>query len=202
MSLVDVEQGLRLADGSVVLPSGKVVKHNKQMVEVPSNTDAQRIVTATRRRLSDLPSVPRTMNAVSVVLCYTLFGLGDDEIAIATGMTVEQVGRIKMLEAYGSMQQTITDQIAQSDGSSVRNLLANHARTAAAKLVNLVENGDDSIALAAAKDVLDRGGHRPADVVEHRHKMEGGLTIEVRRKDDTVQTPVVDVTPEVVDGSA
>lgn len=202
MSLADVTEGLRLADGSVVLPSGKVMKHNKQMVEVPSNCDAQRIVTATRRRIADLPSVPRTMNAVSVVLCYTLFGLADEEIAIATGMTVEQVGRVKMLEAYGSMQQTIVQQINENDASTVRSLFVAQSRAAATKLVDLVENGEDSIALAAAKDVLDRAGHRPADVVEHRHKMEGGLTIEVRRKDDTVQTPVIDVTPEVIDGAS
>jgi hypothetical protein len=48
--------------------------------------------------------------------------------------------------------------------------------------------------LGVAKDVLDRAGHRPADIIEHRHKMEGGLTIEyVEKKDDI---PTIDITPK------
>ena len=47
-----------------------------QMVEVPTAQEAVRIVTAARRKLSELPEVPRTMNAISVVLSYTLFGSG------------------------------------------------------------------------------------------------------------------------------
>jgi hypothetical protein len=48
--------------------------------------------------------------------------------------------------------------------------------------------------MTAAKDVLDRAGQRPVDIIEHRHKMEGGLTIEyVDKKDDI---PTIDITPD------
>ena len=40
--------------------------------------------------------------------------------------------------------------------------------------------------LNAAKDLLDRAGHRAVDVVEHRHSMEGQLTIKVIKE---VKTP-------------
>jgi hypothetical protein len=45
----------------------------------------------------------------------------------------------------------------------------------------------------AAKDFLDRAGHRPADIVEHRHRMDGGLTIEIIRKDKDDVAPMIDM---------
>ena len=47
--------------------------------------------------------------------------------------------------------------------------------------------------MAAAKDVLDRAGHRPADVIEHKHSLEGGLTIEYIDHKDEI--PTIDITP-------
>tara|TARA_R110000803_G_scaffold118785_1_gene187133 strand:- start:508 stop:705 length:198 start_codon:yes stop_codon:yes gene_type:complete len=54
----------------------------------------------------------------------------------------------------------------------------------------------DDLQLAAAKDILDRDGHRPADIVEHRHTIEGGLQIEyVDRKATNVLDGInVDIT--------
>jgi hypothetical protein len=49
--------------------------------------------------------------------------------------------------------------------------------------------------MAAAKDVLDRSGHRPSDVVEHRHRMDGGLVIEIVKRDGA-QMPVIDMESE------
>jgi hypothetical protein len=46
--------------------------------------------------------------------------------------------------------------------------------------------------MSAARDILDRSGHRPADVVEHRHRMDGGLVIEVVRR-DAVSVPTIDM---------
>ena len=58
-------------------------------------------------------------------------------------------------------------------------------------MFDLLDSDSESTRGVAAKDVLDRAGQRPVDVVEHRHKMEGGLTIEyVEKKDDI---PTIDV---------
>lgn len=198
-SLPETTEPLQLADGSVVMPDGKVVRPGKQekTVEIPSHTEARNIVVATRRRLIDLPALPQQLNAISVVLTYSLFGLDEVDIAQATGLSVDQIARIKMHEAYGKMQEEVCEAVLTSDAASIRSVIAAHSRSAVQRIVDIARDGDDNTALSAAKDLLDRAGHRPVDIVEHRVKMEGGLTIEVRKRDDTDRTPVIDITPGV-----
>lgn len=195
MSLPDAGEPLKLADGSLVYPNGKVVRPKATLVEVPTAEEAKRTVVAARRRIADLPAVPKAMNAISVVLCYTLFGLADEDIAIASGLSIDQIGQIKMLDAYETLQQELLQQIMQSDISDVRSMFVEHSKTAAKKIIEIARSDEGALALSAAKDILDRAGHRPADVVEHRHKMEGGLTITVVKKDN--DAPTIDLTPEL-----
>lgn len=186
----DARQPLRLADGSVVLPTGDIVRPN--MVEIPTHREAQRIIAGTRRKLSDLPEVPKAMNAVSVVLSYTLFGLADEEIAIATGLTTDQIGRIKVSDPYGQMHETIVRTVLDSETDVVRDLLSKNATRAAGVMVDALDAGSRSDRMAAARDILDRSGHRPADVVEHRHRVDGGLVIEYVKR-GAVEAPVIDM---------
>ena len=73
-------------------------------------------------------------------------------------------------------------------------MFADKSRNAATTVVGLLNSDNETTQLSAAKDILDRAGHRPVDVIEHRHKMEGGLTIEyVEKKDDI---PTIDITPD------
>lgn len=188
---------LRLADGRLVYPDGRVDDPDNQstspsMVEVPTHAEAQRIVTAARRKLSELPEVPRTMNAVSVVLSYSLFGLDDEEIAIATSLSVDQIGRIKVGDAYTQMHDAIVRTVLDSETNVVRELFAKNARNAAQIVVQALGEGTRADRMSAAKDILDRSGHRPSDVVEHRHRMDGGLVIEIVKRDGA-QLPVIDM---------
>ena len=188
---------LRLADGRLVNPDGHVEEVRPappQFIEVPTHAEAQRIVTATRRKLSELPEVPRTMNAVSVVLSYSMFGLDDEEISIATGLSVDQIGRIKVGDAYTQMHEAIVRTVLDSETSVVRELFTKNARNAAKIVVAAMEEGTRADRIAAAKDILDRSGHRPSDVVEHRHRMDGGLVIEIVKRDGAV-LPVIDMEP-------
>ena len=75
-------------------------------------------------------------------------------------------------------------------------MFVSKSANAANVMVDIMEDSENGpvTRMAAAKDVLDRAGHRPADIVEHKIKMEGGLTIEyVDKKDDI---PVIDITLE------
>jgi hypothetical protein len=188
---------LRLADGRVVMPDGSVESgpQKQEFVEVPTHAEAQQIITATRRKLSDLPEVPRTMNAVGVVLSYTLFGLDDEEIAIATGLSVDQIGRIKVNDPYTQMHDAIVRSIIDGETEVVRDLFTKNAKRAAKTVIAALEEGSRSDRMAAAKDILDRSGHRPSDVIEHRHRMDGGLVIEIVRRDAAVM-PVIDMDKE------
>jgi len=197
MPLPKSNDPLRLADGRMVYPDGRIRVDGDpdpapRLVEVPTHADAQRIVVAARRKLVDLPEVPRTMNAVSVVLSYTLFGLDDEEIAIATGMTVDQVGRIKCGDPYTQMHEAVVRTVLDSETSVVRELFVKNAKSAATVMVRAMEEGTRADRMAAARDILDRSGHRPSDVVEHRHRMDGGLVIEIVKRSGT-ELPVIDM---------
>jgi hypothetical protein len=201
MPLPHSNDPLKLADGRVVYPDGRIDvgddlgSRTPDLVEVPTHAEAQRIVTAARRKLSELPEVPRTMNAVGVVLSYTLFGLDDEEIAIATGMSVDQIGRIKVGDPYTQMHEAIVRTVLDSETDVVRELFIKNAKSAANVVVRAMDEGTRADRMAAARDILDRSGHRPSDVVEHRHRMDGGLVIEIVKRDST-QLPVIDMEVE------
>ena len=204
MALPTSAEPLRLADGTLIAPSGRVVKKSvspSEMIEVPSNTIAQRMVAATRRKLADLPALPAQMNVISVVLMYTMFGVNDSEIAVATGMSVDQVASLKSHDVYARVQEEVAKNIIVQDASEIRTLIAANARTAAGRVADMMNSDDDDIALRAAKDTLDRSGFRPADVVEHHHSVSGGLIIEVIKRDDSVKLPTIKLEYGEVDGN-
>jgi hypothetical protein len=198
-SLPSPSEPLRLADGSLVYPGGRVTTAGDSsasppvgFVEIPTHREAQRVIAGTRRKLADLPEVPKTMNAVGAILAYTLFGMDDEEIAIATKLTIEQIGRLKMGDAYSQMHEAIVRTIVDSETDVVRDMLAKNARNAAATMVEALQAGNRSDRMAAARDILDRSGHRPADIIEHRHRVDGGLVIEYIKR-GSEEVPVIDM---------
>lgn len=193
MALASVGTPLRLADGRLVYPDGSIVdptEAKETYVVVPTNKEATQLVVNTRRKLSDLPDVPKTMNTVSVVLSYSLFGLSDFEIALATGMTETQVGIVKTHDAYTQMRNVVIASIIDSEADDIRSLFVVNSRRAVDTMLSVLNNSkSEANKLVVAKDILDRAGHRPADVVEHQHKLSGGLTIEIiQRSDKTIPT--------------
>jgi hypothetical protein len=194
-SIVDT---ITLADGTKIsTKNGKKVKDDSSptpgFVRVPTNAEAVRAVTTVRMRIADLPLPPRQMNIVSVVLTYSMVGMLNYDIAIATGLSEEQVQQIKMSQAYNILGEQLQKSIAEQDMEDVRNVIKQHAHRAVNKIVEVIEDGDDKNALKAAQDILDRAGHRPADVVHHMHSVEGGLKIEYIEKKDERSLPTIDL---------
>lgn len=200
------DEPLVLADGTQIDgKTGKVIKPTiarPTLVEVPNNTRAQHIVSRVRRRLADLPAPPSTMNAVSVLLMYTLMGVPDADIASVMEIPIDRIKRIRNTDVYREVQRAAVSTILEQDSEDIRTRIAQNARTAVDKIADLLRSDDESVQLSAAKDVLDRAGHRPADIVEHRHSLEGGLVIEIiERKDETGQIPQVTIDVEVETGA-
>jgi hypothetical protein len=119
--------------------------------------------------------------------------LDDEEIAIATGLTIDQVGRIKVGDPFTQMHEAIVRTIIDGETTNVRDLIAKNARNAAATMVEALQAGNRSDRMAAARDILDRSGHRPADIIEHRHRVDGGLVIEYVKRGDERDMPVIDM---------
>ena len=175
-----------------------IKKHVPKLVEVPTHREAQRKVLNVRKELSELPAPPNQMNALSTILSYQLFGLVPSDIAIATGITEQQVRTIQESDVYKELSSTIVDNIMAQDADEIRGLVQQQSRMALNNVVQLMYSETDQVALAASKDILDRAGHRPVDVIQHKYSMEGGLTIEIIKKDDTIQHPTIDISPGVM----
>lgn len=197
MKLPESDEPLILADGTKIDPTtGKVIKDNaSQFVSVPSNSEAQKIVARTRRTVADLPIPPKQMSAVAIVAFYSLYGMNDTDICIAieNKLTVEQIENIRSQDAYIEFMQVAKQNLLHTESNTVRELFEQHAITAANKIVKLADDDNDVLAFKASQDVLDRAGHRPADIVEHRHKLEDALHIVVSKRDETKELPYIDI---------
>lgn len=188
---------LQLADGTIIdTATGRPVRQNGALPgyeEVPSNTEAVREIQAVRRRVDDLPDIPQRMNIIAAVASYYMFGLDEYETAHALGCTQQQVVNIKMTEAFGRLIEVMTQSVVDTQQDNIRTIITNNSRKAVATLVDAMDDEDMKVAVVAAKDILDRGGHRPADVVEHRHKVEGGLVIEYVKRGGKDDTPALEL---------
>lgn len=190
MSLARNGEPLKLADGRVVYPGGDIADPR---TPVSVDTGVEPVIRPqVRRKVSDLPALPKQMNAIGAIFSYVMFGLDDEEIASATGLDVAQVAQIRDSDPYRQLHEAIIRTVLDGQSDTVREMFARNARHAATTMVEALQSGTRADRMAAARDILDRSGHRPADVVEHRHRMDGGLVIEVVRR-DSVKIPTIDM---------
>lgn len=180
--LVNPTEPLTLPDGKVLRPSTHATFDNA--LAIPSAREAVKLVSSTRRKLAELPALPKQMNAYAVVLVYTASGLSDAEIAIATGFDISQIKHIRSQQAYAAIADMVIEAAKAQAASVVTDILAEGEVKAATKIVALTDSIDEKIALAASKDVLDRRGHKAADKIDIMSSMEGMLRIEIVDKRD------------------
>jgi hypothetical protein len=194
---------LQLADGTQIdCSTGKVLRPNAgKFVSVPSPSEAQRIIARTRMTVAELPLPPKQLSAVAMVAFYTLYGMSDRDISIAldSKLTEDQIAHVRKLDAYTEFMATAKQNMLHTETETVRELFEQHAPKAAQKIIELADSDAEVLAFKASQDVLDRAGHRPVDIVEHRHKMEDALNIVYIKKDETVPVPTIDVEAEVVE---
>jgi len=199
MSLAAGAEPLVLADGTKIDPKDGtvVVDSDYDLIEVPTMKQVQREYVMAQRRLSDLPVPPHKLNTISLVLCYSLLGISDKDIGVVLGLEEEQVGRVRMSDSFLEIREEVVQSVIESDQEAVRGMISQSGLIAATRMIETLNSEDESMRVSAAKDLLDRSGHRPADVIEHRHKLEGGLRIEYVTKDEG-EVPTIDITPEDV----
>lgn len=188
---------LKLADGSLVLPTGQVISPGsaalpERAIEMPTPREVNNIQVETRKQLKDLPDNPRITNVVNVILGYSLFGLDINGIVQATKLSPDQIDRVRCSDAYRTMHSTVVGNILSAESDDIRAKFVQNAKLASEAVLDVMRSGKMADRLSAAKDVLDRGGFRPADVVEHKHSLDGALTIAIVRKDDNL-VPAIDI---------
>ena len=155
-----------------LLPKGQ------RRLEIPANGKVQQDFIRVRRTLADLPLPAKQMNVLSAVCAYTLMGLSDRDIGEALSMDIERVGRVKMMDGYIQFYDNVVKSIIDEEASDVRSLFAANARKAAGNLVDLASDAEnEGVRLKANQDILDRAGHRPADVVLVKGQLDTTLKV-------------------------
>lgn len=199
----DASSFITLADGTRISTATGRPLGRPQSEFVPTHSEAVQELTRVRKRLADLPVAPKNMHPIALVVAYYLFGLEDFEIAIATGLTENQISNMRMTEAFQSMHDTLIRNLLEAQTNSVRDYIDRHAHNAAERMIELMRSESEQVSLTASKDVLDRSGHRPVDVVEHKHTVEGGLRIEYVRRASYEDLPTIDgiIVPEEDNGT-
>lgn len=204
---------IRLADGTLIDPK------TRQPVNAPSSdgslplddggridnggtddlhaTQGGAIVPLARRSLLDLTLDPQQMAMVNNVLVYTLWGLPDDEIAIQCHCTVPDVHVVRELDEYSRMHGALVDGIRQSYTASAHGVISRSAVVAANVVVSNLRSTSKRMQFDAARDILDRSGHRPVDHatvnVSLNKDNEDTLVIRVVRESDRPIVPTIDL---------
>lgn len=165
--------------------------------QVPTHFELLHEKLERRKSIADLPKPPSEMNTVSLLIFYEMLGLSDAALVeILTPLDLPEINAIRLMQVYKESLALVVDRVKEFETKQVRQELEKHALAAVDTIVDIMKTAEKAgHKLAAAKDILDRGGYRPNDVVEHKHSMQGGLKIEVvqRRKDAKIKT--IDVTP-------
>ena len=138
-----------------------------------------RVNIAIRIGIAELIAEPRALTTIGVVWMYYTLGLSDFDISTATGLTVDQVESIKGLSMFDTLQNTLTGNLTKLGEEDLNSRIAALAPQALDELEDIINDGEVEAAVRArvADSLLDRAGYAPKQMIEHKHKHEGGLII-------------------------
>ncbi len=143
-------------------------------------------VSSARRSLADLPVEPKTQTAVLVVLGYSIIGLSDNEIAQTVGISMQDVRRLKMMDAYQETFDMLFWEFIHANGQSLVAKIAKAAPGALTSVIEIATSGENENAkYKAAADILDRSGlHHEALFGKAAGDGLDSLKIIVKKKED------------------
>lgn len=134
---------------------------------------------AVRTPIAELPADPRAITTVGVVWLYFTLGLSDFDIRDATGLTLPQIESIKGLSLFDTIGDRVGHNLAELGREDIRSRIERMANRSVDVIEAVIDDNEveASVKLRAAQDLLDRAGHSAKQIIEHNHKLEGGLVI-------------------------
>lgn len=140
-----------------------------------------RVNSAIRIGIAELPAEPRALTTIGVVWMYYTLGLNDYDISTATGLTIAQVESVKGLSMFETLQSTLIANVTKLGEEDIHARIAALAPRALNELEDILADGDvdANTKQRVADSLLDRAGYAPKQMVEHKHKHEGGLIIKI-----------------------
>lgn len=163
---------IELPDGSKINSDGVVVEDSKPR---------RNLIATSNKRKDDLPANGKTY---AVIAALELWGLPLFDVAEVLDIPIERIRSIVHSDKYDEFRHDLIDGVLLAETDDVRQIFIARSKDAAKGITNLMDSSIPEVKMFAMKETLDRGGFRPADIVEHRHKVEGALRI-VHVKDES-----------------
>lgn len=117
-----------------------------------------------RRVTKDLRATKDALNAAGVVFTYTLLGISDAEISENTGLSSDAIARVRADRAYSEVFEKVMHALINANAEYIEARISAHSGMALSTVYEVAKTSQNSATrLSAAKDLLDRGGHRPQD---------------------------------------
>jgi hypothetical protein len=193
--------GITQADGSAPSVLADPQQIDSDGADDPAASSLQQVGTIAplaRRSLLDLTLNAAQMAVVNNVLVYTLWGLPDDEIAIQCNCSVSDVHTVRDLDEYTRMHDALLAGMRQSYTASAHGIISKAAVAAARVVVSSLQSPSKRMQFDAAREVLDRSGHRAADHAQININLNKGtddaLVIRVVRESEQPHVPTLDLT--------
>lgn len=199
---------ITLADGTVIdtrtgkqadLPAPTVttvtVPHAEDEISltpVDEQIGKQRRPIGNTVKIAELGTTPKLIIPTTVVVSLTLTGIADSEICVLLGISPQQLTRIRGLDLYDDLRSRMIVRLRESDKELIRQKLYNTAETAAQTLATLVTSKSEKIQLAAANSILDRTGHKAADILEVRQSFENEMRVRIIDDSKDNDIPTID----------
>jgi hypothetical protein len=162
-----------------------------------SDPSPNAIVPLSRRSLLDLTLNKQQMAVVNNVLVYTMWGLPDDEIAIQCQCDLSDIETVRGLTEYTKMRDALIAGMRASYTASAHGVISKHAVDAAHVVASNLRSPSKRMQFDAARDILDRSGHRPADHAGISINLNKGtddqLVIRIVRESERPNIPTLDI---------
>jgi hypothetical protein len=133
-----------------------------------------------RRNINELPAAENIMTACGAIMLYTIYGVGDREIANALKCTVIDIEELRAHPAYADYLDIIGSEIISAESENITHRLAAYTHGALDTVAHVSRNGKlENNRLRASIDILDRGGFAPKAVAEKQVSLKNVLRIQV-----------------------
>lgn len=144
-----------------------------------------------RRVVSDLRAPSQAINVSAVVLVYTLLGISDSEICEATGLSAQDVAKVRDSRIYSESFSNVMTELINANSEYIECRLSSYSGLALNNIARIAMTAKSkTLKFHASKDLLDRAGHRPQDQAGRQNQGLNELHIVITTPADQVQTKI------------
>ena len=188
-------------DGSIIKP--EYPEDYFPRIKEDTKIDAVQFRGKRRRNLNELPAPTNVLNICGAVMLYSMYGVGDREIANALKCTVVDIEEVRSHAAYQEYLELIGHEIISAESDNLTHRIAAYAHGAVDTIAHVSRHGEmESNRLRASIDLLDRGGFAPKAVAEKQVSLKNVLRIQVMDDGAQMKNLDIEITTETVNGDS